>query len=188
MSFRNSIIDNEQTEQNVCFAYVGSRTTKERNARGEGINVYRVNLESGSWTHVQLVRDVNPSFLAFDQNRNFLYTVHGDGTQVSAFKINKQTGKLTLLNRQSTHGKNPVHLVVDATNQFLVVANYISGDLAVFPIDVDGSLKEICNHVKIPGEAISDNVYDKQGIPHPHQVVLDPAGNFFVVPDLGWVQ
>src|SRR5687768_3250807 len=53
-------------EPGTLFAYVGSRTTKERNARGEGINVYRVDPAAGTWTHVQLLKDlVNPSYLAF---------------------------------------------------------------------------------------------------------------------------
>jgi 6-phosphogluconolactonase len=51
----------------AMLAYVGCRTTKERNARGEGINVYRVDPATGAWTHVQLLKDlVNPSYLAFD--------------------------------------------------------------------------------------------------------------------------
>src|SRR5690349_6068538 len=37
------------------FVYVGCRTTRERNARGDGINVYRMDAASGSWEHVQLV-------------------------------------------------------------------------------------------------------------------------------------
>src|SRR3954469_1896198 len=41
----------------VMLAYVGCRTTKERNARGEGINVYRVDPATGTWTHVQLLKD-----------------------------------------------------------------------------------------------------------------------------------
>src|SRR3954468_73624 len=39
----------------AMLAYVGCRTTKERNARGEGINVYRVDAATGAWTHVQLL-------------------------------------------------------------------------------------------------------------------------------------
>ena len=32
------------------FAYIGCRTTRERNARGKGINVFRVE-PSGEWRH-----------------------------------------------------------------------------------------------------------------------------------------
>ncbi len=51
-----------------CFAYVGCRTTKERNARGEGISVYHVDSATSTWTLVQLVKNlVNPSFLILDK-------------------------------------------------------------------------------------------------------------------------
>ena len=67
------------------FAYVGSYTTKERNARGEGINVYRIDPPTGTWTHVQLVGDlVNPSWLTLDRRQQMLYSAHGDGEVVTA--------------------------------------------------------------------------------------------------------
>ena len=61
------------------FIYVGCRTTRERNARGNGINVYRIDAQTGRLSHVQLVDGlVNPSFLALDRQQDFLYCVHGD--------------------------------------------------------------------------------------------------------------
>jgi 6-phosphogluconolactonase len=104
------------------FAYVGSRTTRERNARGDGINVYRVDAATGRWTHVQLVDGLlNPSFLALDRSSRFLYCVHGDSSEVSAFGINPDTGTLTFINQETTAGKNPVHLSVDPSNRFLIL-------------------------------------------------------------------
>ena len=139
-------------EPGALLAYVGSRTTKERNARGEGINVYRVDTATGAWTHVQLLKDlVNPSYLAFDAKQRYLYSVHGDGDEVSAFSADEQSGELTFLNRQSCGGKNPVHLTVDQTNSHLMVANYATGSLATLPIDSDGRLGEITGLVQLPG-------------------------------------
>ncbi|MBM3605329.1 MAG: lactonase family protein, partial [Alphaproteobacteria bacterium] len=123
------------------FAYVGARTTKERNARGNGINVYRVDAKTGVWSHVQLVDDlVNPSFLAFDRTGEFLYTIHGDLSDITSFSINGETGELTQINRQSTEGKNPVHLAIDPSNRFVVVANHITSTIALLTREADGSL------------------------------------------------
>jgi hypothetical protein len=87
------------------FAYVGSRTTRERNARGRGISVFRVDPQSGALELVQLFEDlINPSYLAPSPGGEFLYAVHGDEREVSAFGIDRESGKLRLLNRRSTEG------------------------------------------------------------------------------------
>ena len=109
------------------FAYTGCRTTRERNARGDGINVYRVDAPSGRWTHVQLLAGlVNPSFLAIDAAGRTLYTVHGDSSEVSSFRIDAEAGRIAPLNTQFTRGKNPVHLAIDPTGRFLVVTNHVT--------------------------------------------------------------
>jgi 6-phosphogluconolactonase (cycloisomerase 2 family) len=181
------MISGNPSELPPLFAYVGCRTTKERGAHGEGINVYRVDTVSGKWAHVQLVQDlVNPSFLALDRTHNFLYSVHGDFSEVSAFRIDKPTGTLTFLNRQSTLGKNPVHLAVDPTNCFLIVGNYETGTIAVLRIGKDGSLTPPCDLATVPAAAEPSRVYPpRQGTSHPHHVPFDRSGNYIVVPDLG---
>lgn len=167
------------------FVYTGCRTTRERNARGEGINVYRMDGATGRWTHVQLVRDlVNPSFLAFDRTRRYLYTVHGDGSEVSSFRIDERSGELTAVNRQSTQGKNPVHLSIDPTNRFLVVANHITSSVAVLRRnESDGAVGELTHLVTLQGKIGPHRA--EQPFSKPHQVEFDPAGRFILVPDKG---
>jgi len=173
------------------FAYVGCRTTRERNARGDGINVYRMEAGSGRWSHVQLLSGLaNPSFLAFDRNHRFLYTVHGDGSEISSFSINDRTGEIKLINRRSTRGKNPVHLSFDPSNRFVVVANHITtnevkSSVVVLPVNQnDGSLGEVVDLVTFQGKKIGPHRVE-QPFSKPHQVEFDPAGKFIVVPDKG---
>jgi len=106
----------------ALFAYVGAFTTPERKGHGGGINVYRVDPTSGAWTHEQLLEVVNPSFLTLDQAQRFLYAVHADLEEVSAYAIDKQNGRITALNKQSCGGKNPVHLSIDPTGRWIVTA------------------------------------------------------------------
>jgi 6-phosphogluconolactonase (cycloisomerase 2 family) len=168
----------------AMFAYVGSRTTRERNARGNGINVYRMDRSTGAWTHVQLVKElINPSFLALDNEQRFLYSVHGDLSEISAFRRDAGTGALTFLNRQSTGGTNPVHLVVDPSNHFVVVANYETGSLATLPINADGSLGTVVDLIRLPGDPGPHKTQQKGA--HPHDVPYDPKRRFIVVPDKG---
>ncbi|MDB5674401.1 MAG: hemagglutinin [Sphingomonas bacterium] len=170
------------------FAYIGCRTSRERNAKGDGISVWRVAAD-GTWSRVQLVRDlVNPSWLAFDRSRRFLYTVHGDGSEASAFRIDPATGELAFLNRVTTGGRNPVHLMADPTNRFMVVANHIvagevKSGLATLPIAADGRLGEPADVIAFDGKIGPHRV--EQPFPKPHQVQFDPTGKYIVVPDKG---
>lgn len=166
------------------FAYVGSRTTRERNARGEGLSVYRVDPKAAAWTPVQVLDDlVNPSFLSFDRQRRFLYAVHGDGSEISAFRIDPKSGELTILNRESTGGKNPVHLCVDPTNRFAVVVNHVTSSLAVLPIKENGALGRMSDLVTLTGKIGPHRV--EQPFSKPHQAQYDPTDRFIAVPDKG---
>ena len=167
----------------TLFAYVGALTTLERKGHGGGINVYRVDPASGAWSHVQLVEIVNPSFLALDRAQRFLYAVHADLDEVSAYAIDKQTGRITALNRQSCGGKNPVHLSIDPTGRGIITANYGAGSVGVVPIEKDGTLGSRADLVTLQGEPGPDRV--RQTSSHPHEAVFDPSGRFIAVPDLG---
>jgi hypothetical protein len=68
----------------VQYAYMGSRTTRQRNARGAGITVWRIDPGQDSWNLLQTVPadgdtttptppgaiPVNPSFLALNPDRH----------------------------------------------------------------------------------------------------------------------
>ncbi len=159
------------------FAYVGCRTTKERNARGQGISVYKVN-EAGNWQLKEIVPILeNPSYLAFDKTGQFLYTVHGDLHQVSAFKI-KEDGGLEFLNTVDAQGKNPVHIIPSKNNKFMFVATLQGGAVATLPRHEDGSL----------GEAISVEHLEgltPEGVSHAHQCLLDNNEEYLFVPSQG---
>lgn len=166
------------------FAYVGSRTTRERNARGEGITVYRVDEDAGRLEQVQLLRDlVNPSFLALDKAGLHLYAVHGDMSEISAFRVEKATGQLEFINSQTTGGKNPVHLALDPSGQYVVVSNHLGSSLAVLPVRPDGSLGELEQLVTLEGPLGPHRV--EQKLAKPHFNPFDPSGRYVVVPDKG---
>ena len=123
------------------FAYVGGYTTPDRNGRGNGINVYRVDPVSGRWDHLQTVGGLeNPSLFTLNRAGTRLYSVHGGRTLMSAFAIDRATGLLTLLNQVDCQGNNPVDSALDPTERFLVIANYGSGAVAVMPVGEDGQL------------------------------------------------
>jgi 6-phosphogluconolactonase (cycloisomerase 2 family) len=79
--------------------------------------------------------------------------VHADLDEVSAYATDRQSGTITLLNRQSCGGKNPVHLSIDPTDgRWIVTANYSAGSVGVVPIEEDGSLGSRSELIDLPGE------------------------------------
>ncbi|GGJ86626.1 lactonase family protein [Pseudomonas matsuisoli] len=166
------------------YAYIGSRTTRERNARGEGISVFKLDADQSTLEPVQIVGDlVNPSYLTLNSGGDVLYCVHGDQSDVSAFRVNRADGTLSLLNQQSTEGKNPVHLALDPTERYLVVTNHIGASLAVLPVADDGSLLPLVQLVKIDGEPGPHRI--EQPHAKPHFNLFDPSGRYVAVPDKG---
>jgi 6-phosphogluconolactonase len=166
------------------LAFTGGFTTEKRKAHGDGIRVYRADLQSGLWTITDHAAGlVNPSFLVRDHRRDVLYAVHGDCGYASAFAIDVNSGKISLLGEAPTGGLNGVHQALDPTGEFLIVANYGSGSLGVLPVRKDGSLEPFADLLSLPGELGPHRV--EQALSHPHHVVFDPSGQFLLVPDKG---
>jgi 6-phosphogluconolactonase len=167
------------------YAYVGCYTTADRDGRGTGISTYRVDPATGAWEPRHVLWGIsNPSFLALDAGQRFLYCVHGGrGEGVSAFGIDPKSGALTLLNTKPSGGTNPVHLSIHPGGSCLVVANYTGATVAMLPIAPDGSLGSPSHVLALTGKPGPDPV--EQPGPHPHDIPLDPAGRFAVVPDKG---
>lgn len=154
------------------------------------IYVYRMNLETGQLTSESQIEEVeNPSFLSLDPQHHFLYAVNEIGNyqgqesgSVSAFAIDSQSGRLTFLNRQPTHGTSPCHLSVDATGQYVLVANYGTGSVVAYPTQSDGRLGEASSVVQHQGSSINPQ---RQTSPHAHSIVISPDNRHAFVPDLG---
>jgi len=166
------------------LAYVGGYTSKDRDGRGDGINVYRVDEGSGAWSHVQRLGDlVNPSWLTLHRRRPVLYSAHGQEQEATAYSIDPGSGRLAVLNRQPTQGKNGVRLGIEASDRYLVCANYSSGTVAVLPIEPDGSLGALRDLVPLTGKTGPHPT--EQTSAHPHAVAFDPRGRFCLIPDKG---
>jgi 6-phosphogluconolactonase len=167
------------------FAYVGGYTTPDRDGRGNGINVYRVDEINGAWSHIQHVGGLeNPALFTLTRDSSRLFSVHGGRTLISAFAIDRQTGTLTLINQMECQGNNPVDSALDPTGRFLVIANYGSGAVAVMPVDDTGRLRPVSQLVQLAGTPGPDP--KQQASSHPHAIIFDPAGEFVIVPDKGF--
>jgi len=170
------------------LVYVGTYTTNST-AHSEGIYICRLDLSSGALRRTSVAKGVvDPSFLAIDRQAKFLYAVNEvsefqgkPSGAISSFRIDQKTGGLTFVNQEPSLGGSPCHLTLDATGNFLLVANYESGNVAVLPIR-DGRLGAPVDMAQHQGASVNP---ERQKGPHAHGVLLDQANRYLFVPDLG---
>jgi len=168
------------------LVYVGTYTGKQ----SKGIYAYRFDPATDQLTSLGLAAEsVNPSFLAVEPTRRFLYAVNEisqyEGRSsggVSAFAIVPGTGKLTFLNEVPSGGAGPCHVSVDKTGRYVLVANYGGGSVAVLPILKDGHLGEPSAFVQHKGASINPQ---RQEGPHAHSIYTSPDNRFVISADLG---
>ena len=169
-----------------CLVYIGTYT----NADSKGIYAWRMDLASGSLTSLGLVGETpNPSFLDVSPDHRFLFAANEVASfegkkvgSVSAFSIDAASGKLTLLNQQSSGGPGPCHVAVDPTGKNVLVANYDSGNIECLPIQSDGRLAAPSAFAQHSGTG--PNAARQEG-PHAHCMTVDPANKFVFACDLG---
>lgn len=156
--------------------------------KSEGIYVYKFNSNTGDVSFISSVKTSNPSFLAVSPDQKFVYAVSennnkmNSGGSVSAFSFNKQSGVLTKINEQLSRGDDPCHLTVDKTGKWVIVGNYSSGTLSVFPVNKDGSLDSASSVIQHEGSGVNS---ERQEGPHVHEAVLSKDNRYLFVPDLG---
>jgi 6-phosphogluconolactonase len=165
------------------LAFVGTYTNK---TDSKGIYAYEFDAETGKLTAKGLaVETPDPSFVAIHPNGKFVYAVNESGKQsaVSAFSLDAQSGKLTLLNQLPALGEDPCYITFDKTGKYVFIANYTSGNVVVFPILADGRLGEHTALLTDAG-AVGPNKERQEG-PHAHWIGLSARNRFAYVADLG---
>jgi 6-phosphogluconolactonase len=165
------------------LAYVGTYTTK---TNSKGIYSFHFDTATGQLSAMGVAAETpDPSWVAVHPNGKYAYATNeaGKASTVSAFAVHAESGKLTFLNQMPALGEDPCHLSFDRTGKYLLVANYSSGTVAVFPILADGRLGEHTALVKDQG-ATGPNK-ERQEAPHAHWIQATAHNHFVYVADLG---
>lgn len=155
----------------------------------KGVYSCEFDAETGKLSEPVLAAElINPSFLAIHPSGKYLYAVNevsegpgrGNGA-VTALTINAD-GTLTKINHQASEGGAPCHCNVDSTGTNLLIANYGGGNVAVYPISEDGSLKPVSCNIQHEGSSIDKS---RQGAPHAHSINISSDNKFAYAADLG---
>ena len=170
------------------LVYVGTYTAPQSSSKG--IYAYKFDAKTGKMAPLGLMAEgPDPTFLAVHPNGKYLYAINEineykgkKSGAVTAYSIDKATGKLTELNEVPSGATGPCHITVDATGKAVLVANYAGGAFSSFPVLADGKLGEAASVMKLTGSGPDKS---RQGEPHAHSVVLTKNNKFLLGGDLG---
>jgi 6-phosphogluconolactonase len=95
----------------------------------------------------------------------------------------RRWGRLKFINKQSTLGGSPCYVSVDKANKSLFVANYSGGNIAVLPLNDDGSIGQAVQTIGDDGPFGPNK--ERQEKAHVHTAVLSPDEKYVLYTDLG---
>ena len=170
------------------LVYIGTYTSGK--SKSEGIYIYKFNLDSGELKPFSITKNVvEPSYLTVEKDKKYLYAVNEteeyEGKKsgaVSAFAINQKTGELAFLNKQPSLGGAPCFITTSDNRKFVLVANYLGGNVSSFPIETDG---KIAVSVELKQNFGTGPNKARQEAAHAHSINLDAKNRFAIVCDLG---
>jgi 6-phosphogluconolactonase len=171
------------TAKKQYITYVGTYTTK---TASKGIYAYGFDAATGKLSALGVAAEsADPSFVAVHPNGKFVYAVNeaGKNSMVSAFAREPKTGKLTPLNQLPALGEDPCYISFDKTAKYVLVANYTSGNVVVFPILPDGKLGAH-TALMLHSGTLGPNK-ERQEATHAHWIETSSDNRFALAADLG---
>jgi 6-phosphogluconolactonase len=162
---------------------VGTYTTK---TESKGIYSFDFDADTGKLTPKGVAAETpDPSWVVVHPSGKYAYAANeaGKASAVSAFAVDAKSGKLTLLNQVPALGEDPCYLSFDKTGKYLLVANYTSGNVVVFPIGTDGKLSAATANVRDEGKVGPNK--ERQDGPHAHWIEPSIDDRSVYVADLG---
>jgi 6-phosphogluconolactonase len=169
----------------VCNAQKILVTGRMTNSGEEGINIYNFNSSDAGLSLLSKAdAGPNPSFFCFSEKNNLIYAVNEvsrfngkKGGGITTLRYNEDFTKITKVNEISVPNGSPCYISISPDNNFLFVANYTGGTVAVYKLDKDGIPESICDTILFKDK-------DRK-VSHPHMISFDPAGNRIYLTDLG---
>ena len=109
------------------------------------ITVFNYAATSAAMSEVQTISTLPKDFsgynttaeIALHPKGKFLYASNRGHDSIAVFAVDRKTGRLTLVEHQSTLGRTPRHFAIDPTDRWLLAENQGSDSVVVFAIDPD---------------------------------------------------
>ncbi|MFD3613666.1 lactonase family protein [Streptomyces sp. NPDC058676] len=164
--------------------------TPDTGGDGAGLVALRFDPAAGALTvdaGIGPVPVTGASFLTAHPSLDVVYSTNEtESGAVSAFARRGGDALTPLGGPVPSGGANPCHLTVHPGGGWLLTAHYgtdtLRGSVAVHRLGPDGGIRELTDVVVHEG---SGPVSGRQDGSHAHQVLVDPAGRYVLVTDLG---
>jgi len=113
------------------------------NEMGGTLTAFDYDQEHGALKEIQTVSTLPEDFhgkntdaeVALLPSGKFIYGSNRGDDSIAVFAVNKSSGRLSFVERQSSRGKVPRGFAIDPTGQYLIAANQNSDSVAVFRIN-----------------------------------------------------
>ena len=192
--------------------YSGSWVRKGGN---KGLYRYKFNTATGELTSIAKITDLySVGGIVVDAARSLAYITDesdqqpefrlGGGGTIGVYRIQQGSGALTKIGAQKSYGGNPSMLAPDPTGKYIVasihgtnepvtraiettphryeiIAQYPTSSINLFPLNADGTVGAPLDVHETFGSGPRAN----QTTSHPHCVVWEPEGRFFICCDKG---
>lgn len=114
----------------------------------EQIKQYDLDPQSGALQLRTVSNAHGPSGpLCLHPNGRVLYDAHVLSTTLAGFRLDADSGELTLINKVDTGIETPAHLITDRFGRFLLTAYYTGGGITVHRLGADGAIGELVQYV-----------------------------------------
>lgn len=138
----------------------------------------------GGWAVRTLATVDQLSALAWHPTLPVVYGTAGVGRtgQLLAWRVTAGSAEQLADEIAGIDEREPCHVAVDPGGNIVVIANYTSGQIALWRLSGDGTPLRAPQRIQLTGAGPDP---DRQDAAHPHQVIFDAArGHMFVI-DLG---
>ncbi len=165
--------------------------------------IIRFDQETGDATLLKETKINSPSFLTYSKERGIVYCLSDEKVSVvtdeyfnfdsthivsrvtrapfvNAYKLNIETGEMTLINQQKAMGDGPCYI---ATNgEAVTAAFYNGGSISSFGLNADGSLQPATSVIQFKGSGPDSTRQKKSFL---HCTHFSPDGKYLFAVDLG---
>ena len=133
------------------FGYVLNEITRT-------ITAFRYNARNGELSKIQTISTVPEGWtrgstaeIFIHPGGRFLYCSNRGHDSIACFRIDPDSGRLTLVEIEKTGGRTPRNFNLDPSGRWIIAANQSSGDLHVFSIDqATGALEPAAGRIEMP--------------------------------------